>query len=443
MSWGLAFRVRQTLKGSLWVVPLLGGLAGYVLSEASVRVEGSTRVPSGWDYAPQTALTALTTVAGASVGLIGFVVTVSVLVVQMATGTFSARYMRLWYRDSVLKATLAVLMGTLVFSYTLIRRIDEAVPSLGVSMAGFLLSAGLVLFLVFLDRVLHRLRPVKVASIAAHSGREAFRATVELATTRRRSGADAELETILAQEPSLVVRSSESGALQAIDDEGLLAWATHHDAVIVLRHGVGDFVSSDAVLLEVYGTASFPRIAERRLAGRLALGIERTIDQDPAFALRILVDVAIRALSPAVNDPTTAVQVIDHLEDTLGLIGRTEGLDGRWEYRDGGGALRLVMPAHRFEDYLSLGVTEIRIYGSASIQVMRRLRSALLELQLSVLPEYVPAVTAELERLDVTAASAFGDTPDATRALRGDRQGIGGPPRLDGPLAVVNDRHVS
>ena len=410
MSWGLAFRVRQTLKGSLWVVPLLGGLAGYVLSEASVRVEGSTHVPSGWDYAPQTALTALTTVAGASVGLIGFVVTVSVLVVQMATGTFSARYMRLWYRDIVLKATLAVLMGTLVFSYTLIRRIDEAVPSLGVSMAGFLLSAGLVLFLVFLDRVLHRLRPVKVASIAAHSGREAFRATVELATTRRRSGADAELESILAQEPSLVVCSSESGALQAIDDEGLLAWATHHDAVIVLRHGVGDFVSSDAVLVEVYGTAVFPRIAERRLAGRLALGIERTIDQDPAFALRILVDVAIRALSPAVNDPTTAVQVIDHLEDTLGLIGRTEGLDGRWEYRDDEGtpARDASSPVRGL---LSLGVTEIRVYGSSSIQVMRRLRSALLELESSVLPGYVPAVEAELERLDITAASAFGDTP--------------------------------
>ena len=443
MSWGLAFRVRQTLKGSLWVLPLIGGLAGYALSEASVRLEGSTHVPSGWDYAPQTALTALTTVVGASVGLIGFVVTVSVLVVQMATGTFSARYMRLWYRDSVLKATLAVLLGTLVFSYTLIRRIDEAVPSLGVSMAGFLLSAGLVLFLIFLDRVLHRLRPVKVASLAAHSGREALRATVELATTRRRSGAEAELQAVLAQQPSLVLRSSESGALQAIDDEGLLAWATHHDAVIVLHQGVGDFVSSDAVLLEVYGTAPFPGVAERRLAGRLALGTERTIDQDPAFALRILVDVAIRALSPAVNDPTTAVQVIDHLEDTLGLIGRTPGLDGRWEYRDDGGKLRLVMPAHRFEDYLSLGVTEIRIYGSSSIQVMRRLRSALVELESSVLPEYAPAVAVELEQLDVTAASAFGGTPDAKRAVRGDRQGIGGPPRLDGPLDVANDRRVS
>ncbi len=264
-----------------------------------------------------------------------------------------------------------------------------------------------------------------------------------LRVRRRRSGAEAELQAILAQEPTLVLRSGDSGALQAIDDEGLLAWATHHDAVIVMRHGVGDFVSSGAALLEVYGTTTFPRVAEQRLAGRLALGIERTIDQDPAFALRILVDVAIRALSPAVNDPTTAVQVIDHLEDTLGLIGRTPGLDGRWEYRDDENRLRLVMPAQRFEDYLSLGVTEIRVYGSSSIQVMRRLRAALLELESSVLPEYAAAVTAELERLRVTAASVFGETPDAERALRSDRQGIGGPPRLDEQPTVANHRGVS
>lgn len=443
MTWGLAFRIRQTLKGSLWVLPVFGALVGVALSNASIRLQSSTSVPSGWDYTPQTALTVLTTVVGASVGLIGFVVTVSVLIVQMATGTFSARYMRLWYRDPVLKATLAVLMGTLMFSYTLIRQIDETVPSLGVSAAGVFLGGGLLLFLIFLDRVLHRMRPVKVAAIAAHAGREALRATVKLASTRRRSGAAAELEAILAHRPTLVVRSKESGALQAADDEGLLAWATHHDATIVLPYGVGDFVSSGAVLLEVYGSTTFPRVTERRLAGRLALGIERTIDQDPAFALRILVDVAIRALSPAVNDPTTAVQVIDHLEDTLGLIGQTPGLDGRWEYRDDANNLRLVMPAHRFEDYLSLGVTEIRVYGASSIQVMRRLRAALLELEVSVLPEYVPAVTSELERLTVTAGSVFGETPDAEDVLRADRQGIGGPQRLDETQVVANDRPMA
>lgn len=431
MSWGLFFRIRQTLKGSLWVLPLVGGLVGVVLSNASVRLERVAFVPHGWDYSTGTASTVLTTVVGATVGLTGFVVTVSVLVVQMAIGTFSARYMRLWYRDGVLKATLAVLVGTLAFSYSLLRRIDEEVPDLGVTVAGFLLGLGVILFLVFLDRFVHRLRPVKVAELVARSGREALRATVELATTRRRSGADTELAELLTREPALVVRAKRSGAVQAVDDEGLLAWATRHDAVIVMRHAVGDFVSSDALLLEVHGTAPFPEIAARRLAGRLALGIERTIDQDPAFALRILVDIAIRALSPAVNDPTTAVQVIDHLEDTLALIGRTPGLDGRWEFRDEGHNLRLVLPAQRFEDLLSLGITEIREYGGSSIQVVRRLRAALLELESSVLPEYAGVVAAELERLRVKAVAVFGQTPDAARALCADRQGIGGPPRLD------------
>lgn len=441
MSWGVMFRIRQTLKGSLWVVPLVGGIVGFALSNATVWLERVAFVPHGWDYSSDTALTVLTTDVGATVGLTGFVVTVTILVVQMATGTFSARYMRLWYRDSVLKATLAVLVGTLAFAYGLLRRIDEDVPDLGVTLAGFLLGAALVLFLVFLDRCLHRLRPVKVAALAAHSGREALRKTVELASTRRRSSGEAELEEILARTPTLTVRSGKSGALQAIDDGGLLNWATRNDAVIVVRHGVGDFVSSNAVLLEVHGTAAFPRVAARQLAGRLALGTERTIDQDPAFALRILVDVAIRALSPAVNDPTTAVQVIDHLEDTMVLIGTTPGLDGRWEYRDDQHALRVVMPAHRFDDLLSLAVTEIREYGGTSIQVLRRLRAALRELEVTVLPEYVPFVKAELERLDFTTRAQFGGTPDAEQATGADRQGIGGPPPLAAvSVAIANDR---
>ena len=206
------------------VLPLVGGLLGLGLSNASVWLEGRSFVPHGWDYSTDTAETVLTTVVAASVGLTGFVVTVTVLVVQMATGTFSPRYMRLWYRDSVLKATLAVLVGTLAFSYTLLRRIDEKVPDLGVTLSGFFLGAGLVLFLVFLDRCLHRLRPVKVASLVAHAGkahRADGRAREHAPPLRRRRRA----RELLARTPTLVVRSRRSGALQAIDDEGLLAWA--------------------------------------------------------------------------------------------------------------------------------------------------------------------------------------------------------------------------
>ena len=429
MRWALAFRIRQSLKGSLWVLPLLGGVVGYWLSYVSASLEHDSFVPSGWDYSASTAQVVLTSVVAATVGLMGFVVTVSVLVVQMATGTFSARYMRLWYRDFALKATLAVLLGTMLFSYSLLRRIDESVPNFGVTLAGFFMAFGLLLFLVFLDRSLHRLRPVKVAELVARSGRASLRATVRIASTQR-SGADPELEALLAREPTLQVRSKQSGAIQAIDDEGLLKWATRHDAVIVLPYGVGDFVSSGTVVLEAHATLPFPRVAERRLAERLAFGIERTIEQDPAFALRVLVDVAIRALSPAVNDPTTAVQVLDHLEGTLVLIGRTPGLDGRWEYRDEQQRLRLVMPSQRFEDFLTLGVTEIREYGGASIQVMRRLRATLLALESSVLPEYASAVAVELEKLNVTAGAMWDATPDAEASRHADRQGIGGPAHL-------------
>ena len=227
MSWGLVFRIRQTLKGSLWVVPLIGGLLGVALSYASVHLENHRFVPAGWDYSTSTALTVLTTVVGATVGLLGFVVTVSVLVVQMVTGTFSPRYMRIWYRDPVLKATLAMLLLTLTFSYTLLRQVDEAAPNLGVSLVGFCLASGLVLFLVFLDRVVHRLRPVKVAEIVARAGREAFQSTVELTTTRRRSAASAEIEKLLVREPRVV--TARSGSLHD-RRRGPLRWATEHDA---------------------------------------------------------------------------------------------------------------------------------------------------------------------------------------------------------------------
>ncbi len=97
----------------------------------------------------------LAAIVGAMAALTGFVVTVTVLVVQMATGTFSARYMRLWYRDRMLKALLALLVGTLAFSFALLRRVaSNFVPNLGVSIAGDCSwSTSLLLFLIFLDRL--------------------------------------------------------------------------------------------------------------------------------------------------------------------------------------------------------------------------------------------------------------------------------------------------
>ena len=140
---------------------------------------------------------------------------------------------------------------------------------------------------------------------------------------------------------------------------------------------------------------------------------------------RIMVDVAIRALSPAVNDPTTAVQVLDHLEDLLRLVGQTDLSDRAQPLADMDSGL--VIPIRRWSDYLTLSVTEIREYGDTSIQVVRRLRAMLEELAEAVLPERREDMLRELRRLDDAVAATWSATVDLDLAGLADRQGIGGP----------------
>ena len=368
----------------------------------------------------------LAAIVGAMAALTGFVVTVTTLVVQMATGTFSARYMRLWYRDRMLKVLLALLVGTLAFAFSLMRRVESNfVPNIGVSVAGALVVASLLMFLVFLDRYLHRLRPVAVAALVHEYFRRNFAYEVD-----RAANPEVFIGVVDAggEPPSLTVRSPRAGAIQAVHAEALVSWARKQDCLVVLRHAIGDFVPSGATLIDVYGGGAHSVRAERRLADMVALGDERTIEQDPAFAIRILVDVATLALSPAVNDPTTAVQVLDYLGETLRLVGTTELSVRAWAGSSPGRPRRgVVVPARSWEDYLALTVNEIREYGHGGIQIMRRMRALLEELHAEVRPEYRAAVRDELTRLDATVARSFGDSVDLDRAGTADTQGIGGP----------------
>ncbi len=433
--WRLVFQTRQYLRGSLWFLPLLGGLAGAVLGLLEAPIARTVDVPNSLQYSASTASTVLSAIVGSTAALTGFVVTVSVLVVQMATGTFSARYMRLWYRDRVLHVLLALLIGTFTFSFTLLAGVEEgSVPDLGITTSGALMALDMFLFLFFLDRFIHRLRPVAVASLVAEAARRSFQSLVRAA-----SGVDA--PEILherfesREEPTLVVRSQHAGCIQAVHGRGLVNFAREHGCVVVLEHLVGDFVPEGAAVISVYGGDEASRSSERRLQGMIALGVERTIEQDPAFALRIMVDIAIRALSPAVNDPTTAVQVLNHLGDTLRLIGAAD-LEPR--RRDGDAPGRVLIPARGWHDFLALGVTEIRQYGASSVQVVRRLRALLEELQGSVLPEHRRAVEDELARLEAQVELEFGTSADLDRAREADPQGIGGATleRPDGRVSV-------
>ena len=321
MSWAVLFRAREYLKGSFWFYPLIGAILGSLLALLTQQADMSVMVPKAWQYAPSTASTVLTTIVGATTGLTGFVVTVTVLAIQMATGTFSARVMRIWYRSRMLKATLTVLAGALTFSFSLLRQAGaQQVPNIGVSVAGFLVVLSLALFLLFFDRLIHLLRPVAVAR----------RVIIKVTQAAEAGTASAQ---IAAGQPVLMVASRRDGSIQAVDVRGLIRWASKHDHLLAMQAAIGDFVTTGEYVVAVFGDASVPAKTSRQLQGMVALGAGRTFEQDPAFAIRVMADIAVKALSAAINDPTTAVQALDHLGSVLRLLGSTP-LHGPLTFRD-------------------------------------------------------------------------------------------------------------
>jgi uncharacterized membrane protein len=308
MTWATRFRWRENVRHSLWLVPLLGALAGALLAWGADRAGGRLDMPSELTFTPSTASSVLSAILGAMIGLVGFVVTVTVLLVQTSMSQFSARYMRLVYRDRLLKAVLAVLVGTFAFSFVLLRRVgDTEAPDFGLVLVGGLVLLGVVLFLLFFSRLLQRLRPVAVAASVSKLGIDAFDDLSHPTTT-----------TLTAHDLPLAdahqVQGTRTGTIQAVSLHGLVRWAEAHSCTLVFHHGVGDFVHPNGPLLDICGPSP-PADAARSLEGMVALGLERTIEQDPAFAIRVMVDVANRARSAAINDPTTAVQVLERLKE--------------------------------------------------------------------------------------------------------------------------------
>jgi uncharacterized membrane protein len=202
----------------------------------------------------------------------------------------------------------------------------------------------------------------------------------------------------------------------------LLSWhvdATHSSNSIV-PSAIQSFMTSNFCKC-VALRCNYPR---RSCCGLFRLAEERTFEQDPKYPIRLLVDIAIKALSPAVNDPTTAVQAIDQLEDLLRRLGRRSLADVHAQ--DSQGIVRLIYPTPNWEDFLRLSFDEIRQYGAGSVQVMRRLRSALAGVAESISEQSrIDAVKAYVHHLDLVIARSPFDPEDRAVASQQDRQGLG------------------
>jgi uncharacterized membrane protein len=287
-----------------------------------------------------------------------------------------------------------------------------------VAAYGCAVSIGVFLYLI--DHVGKMLRPSGVFSLIASEAHQ----VIENVYPRRMSDpptGNADTLDIIGNGPATTVRSLIGGVVLAFDREGLVALATRHDCVIEMAPQVGNFVAPGDPLFHVYGAGA--ELASV-LRNSIALGNERTVEQDPTFAFRVIVDIASKGLSPAINDPTTAVLALDRIHHLLRHVGGRR-LDNE-KVRDAVGKVRLIYRTPDWPDFVRLAVTEIRQFGGSSIQIARRLRAMLEDLIRALPVERAEPLQMELKLLKKSAERYFHDPEDRALAEESDAQGVGG-----------------
>jgi uncharacterized membrane protein len=424
------FRVWNYLSSSLWFVPILCVLGGVALSFVTIAVDRSVGsvLPRSLSGDPNAALAILTTVAASMVTLTGLVLTITMVVVQLAMGQFTPRVLRTILRDRPSQFAIGIFVATFAHAILVMREVaspsssdpDGFVPGLAIVVAFILI---LISIMVLVSYVHHIGRALRVASLIDSVGddtRELLVETYPTETSKAEQRADQP-----EGEPVGVVSATQSGVLYKIDERELVKLASDADSTVVLVPRLGDFVPKGADVFAVYG-ASGPDGSE--LLRAIAFGKERTLHQDLAYGLRMLVDVAVRSLSATMGDPTTAIQAIDRLHDCLRQLVVRPFPSGC--HYDSAGRLRLVVPVLSWDGYVRLAMDELRYYAVSSIQVTRRL-TAMLEDLLQVAPEdRRPALERQLDLLTKMARGAF-QSDDVEHAIVADQQGVGsGPDQL-------------
>jgi len=420
MTWLQRYRIRNYMRDSVWVVPMIWAFSAIAIHRLLWLLDLRTR----WQflgYTPESARGVVGTISSSMLNFMVFLLTMLLITVQIAAGQLTPRVIPTFFRDRVVRSCLGVFVFTYVFSVSVQGRIGDSVPQLLVLLIIILSVASIGAFLYLVGYTGTSLRPVSIYTRLAAAGAR----TIGQVYPVPEGTAEAASERDLFQGagPSGTIRNQGApGYLLAFDEAGLTEAARRTNCVIRISPQVGDFIAPGDPLFLLSGGEE--GMEERDLMQCVAIGPARTVEQDPELAFRNIVDIAIRALSPAVNDPTTAVLGIDQIHRLLHMVGTRDLGDGMVRDRDG--QVRLVFPTPDWEDFVRLGVSEIRLYGAASIQVMRRLR-AMLENLIDLLPSHRHAALREqLTLLESAVSRGFADREDRDAAAGGDYKGIGG-----------------
>jgi uncharacterized membrane protein len=412
----------------LWPVPIIYAAGSIACSLVLPRIENAYLSAYTVGISVASAQAFLSAVASGMMALTGIVFAIAFVMVQFSAIAYSPR-LALWFaRDEALFHALGVFVATFIYSLATLGWIDRngsgTVPMLSLLLVVVLVTVSMLLFSWLVQR-LGNLQIANVLRLIGDKGRsvicEMFQRADQAAERECKADA-ASTETRLAPVTQALRYSGEPRTIARFDIATLIRQARQAEATIVMVCAVGDTLVDDTLMLRVHGGKR--RLPEDELARAIELQPERTFEQDPKYPIRLLVDIAIKALSPAINDPTTAVQALDQIEDLLRRLGRQD-LDAGYA-RDTSGVLRLIFPMPTWEDYLALAFDEIRQFGATSVQVMRRLRSALAGLMDSTKdPARAEALRRYIKHLDLVIDRSALDAEDQTMARLEDRQGLG------------------
>ena len=404
-------------------VPALYIALAIALGLAAPTIDHAVGTPLQRGVGLSAARDVLTATATGMVAFTALVVASVLLVIQFAASQYSPRLVLWFRRDFLIKNAIGSFLAAPLFGVVALREIERRParysPDVTVVIALVFLVGAAVLFLALLQRIQHRLEPRFLYRAVATDGIRSIRTWYPVRLNQP-PPPDVRLPAgSQSGSPGEVRLARGAGVLVAFDREVMVRAAAHDSVTIELVPAVGEYVSEGQPLLRIHGDGS---VDHRILLSAVTIGEERMISE-PAFAIRIIVDTAIRALSPAINDPTTAVHAIDALEP---MIGELAGRSLEPWYPDGEAAIRLVWRAPTWEDFLDLAFEEIRAYGRNSIQVCRRLRAALEDLRASTPHERHAAIVVHLARLDETVRLTHpAGSADRSLAAVRDRTGLG------------------
>jgi uncharacterized membrane protein len=420
MNGGFAYRAGRAFRSSLWSVPLIAIPFALVATRMLHWIDARIEWPF-LGFAVPGAQAMLQAVSTATLSFMVFTFGSLLIAIQVASGTLTPRIIATTLlRNPIIRYTVGLFMFTWLLAIGVQNRIDQKVHELPLFVAGIFGVLSFAAFFYLIDYASRLLRPISVLSSVGNSGLAVIRdvypqqsqGPAPVAAKRGGSAAPARV----------VVHDGTAGIVLGANVEKLLREAEASGGIIEFVPQVGDFVALDEPLFNLYGGAKV--IGDQALRSTVVFGSERTMEQDPTFAFRIVIDIALKALSPAINDPTTAVLAIDQLHRMLRSVGtrhlRTD------EIADKTAELRVIFRTPNWEDFVHLAFSEIRYYGSTNLQIVRRLR-AMIENLIQTLPDHRhEELLGQLELLDRAMRKSFENPEELELARVADTQGLGG-----------------